>query len=251
MKEVKLCQIVAVEKDVKQKTATLAQSFKQICDQPDLFSGLFKNYVPRSEDGERFPPQSQALRMRWHEMVAELFRALSEEIDVEATKDYGNAMAAADVVVEGQVLIPAAPVPLLLYLEKLIEAIRALLDLLPVRDESIEWQDGGDCQRSLEIPTHKTKKVQKPIVLYAATAEHPAQTQLITEDEVIGHWKTVYLSGAISIKEKKEMLANLGVLSQAVKFAREEANSTKVERKTKIAKEFLSFVLSRQAQGES
>ena len=92
--------------------------------------------------------------------------------------------------------------------------------------------------------TSKTKKVQKPIVLYDATKEHPAQTQLITEDVVIGHWSTVKHSGALPMPKKKKILENIEKLNKAVKFAREEANSIDTKQ-LYIANKIFKFVLDK------
>lgn len=78
------------------------------------------------------------------------------------------------------------------------------------------------CGRSY---TTKTKKEQRPIVLYDATDKHPAQTQLITEDVSIGTWKTVKQSGAIPVPRKKVLLERVDKLLKAVLVAREQANS--------------------------
>ena len=82
--------------------------------------------------------------------------------------------------------------------------------------------------RSEAVKTHKTKKLQEPIVLYAATVEHPAQTQLITKDVVIGHWTGTKFSGALPASRKKALLARANKLLAAVKMAMKEANNTKV-----------------------
>lgn len=66
--------------------------------------------------------------------------------------------------------------------------------------------------------------MQKPIVLYAATPEHPAQTQLITEDVLAGYWSTVKQSGAMPATEKLALLERIDKLLRAVKDAREAAN---------------------------
>lgn len=62
-------------------------------------------------------------------------------------------------------------------------------------------------------------------VLYDATEHHPAQTQMITDDMVIGHWTTVKFSGALPRPVKKRMLDRIGTLQDAAKFARVQANS--------------------------
>jgi hypothetical protein len=49
------------------------------------------------------------------------------------------------------------------------------------RDEGESWTKvtNSGLWVTEPIQTHRTKKVQKPIVLYPPTTEHPVQTQLI------------------------------------------------------------------------
>lgn len=52
------------------------------------------------------------------------------------------------------------------------------------------------------------QKTQRPIVLYDATDNHPAQAQLITEDVLAGLQEKVDISGAIPSTEKNHYLKN-------------------------------------------
>ena len=71
--------------------------------------------------------------------------------------------------------------------------------------------------RTEPTETHRTKKMQKPIVLYAATPEHPAQTQLITEDVIAGWWVLTRQSGAMPKPEKQRLQDRIDKLIQAIK----------------------------------
>lgn len=208
----KLNQIVAIEKGVKGRVYGEISEMHKLSQKPDLFSGFSKQYRKKDEDGEDYPPEQK-------------------RVQVTATKDWANCRAVADVEVDGIVLIAGAPVPFLLFLEKQITDLHTLIDKLPILDEADDWtrNDGTGLFKTTPIATHRTRKVQKPIVLYDATKEHPAQTQLITEDIVVGYWDTVKHSGALPSTRKKELLARIEKLSQAVKFAREKANSIDAE----------------------
>jgi hypothetical protein len=95
--------------------------------------------------------------------------------------------------------------------------------------------------KSNPVTTQRTAKEQKPIVLYDATPEHPAQTQLITRDVLVGHWNTVELSGAIPMVVKEKLLKKVEKLLRAVKSAREKGNSTSVS-KVEVGRKLLDFV---------
>ena len=74
-----------------------------------------------------------------------------------------------------------------------------------------------------------------------ATREHPAQVQVYHEDVVIGYWTKTDFSGAIPERRQRELLARVEQLQDAVKKARETANTTEVEWQ-KQAANLLTFV---------
>jgi hypothetical protein len=227
----KLNQIVAIEKGVKSRVYGEITEMHKLSQKPDLFSGFSKQYRKKDEDGEDYPPEQKRVQILADEQLSRAAKLLSELFDVTATKDWANCRAVADVEVDGNVLIAGAPVPFLLFLEKQISDLHTLVDKLPTLDEADDWtkNDGTGLFKTTPIATHRTKKAQKPIVLYDATKEHPAQTQLITEDIVVGYWDTVKHSGALPTMRKKELLGRIEKLSQAVKFAREKANAVDAE----------------------
>lgn len=231
----KLNQIIAIEKGVKGRQQKILTRLHRLSGQPALFSGLTKIYTPKDEEnGERFPDERQRVQTRVEEVLAEAGDILTELFDVEATKDFGNCVAKADVVLDdGTTLVEDVPTTYLLFLEKQLNDIHTFVSELPELDEAYHWERDPETglRRTSPLETVKTRKVQRPLVLYPATDKHPAQTQLITEDEVIGTWETTRLSGAVSASRKKELLGRVVRLQKAVKTAREEANNTEIERK--------------------
>jgi hypothetical protein len=240
----KLNQIVAIEKGVKSRVYGEITEMHKLSQKPDLFSGFSKQYRKKDEEGEDYPPEQKRVQMLADEHLARAAKLLTELFDVTAAKDWANCHAVADVEVDGQVLIGGAPVPFLLFLEKQISDLHTLVDKLPTLDEAEDWakHDGTGLFKTAPIATHRTKKVQKPIVLYDATKEHPAQTQLITEDVVVGYWDTVKHSGALPAPRKKELLSRIEKLAQAVKFAREKANAADAET-VSVGKSIFDYLL--------
>jgi hypothetical protein len=74
----------------------------------------------------------------------------------------------------------------------------------------------------------RTKKIPRNHVLYEATEQHPAQVQMFTEDVIVGTWDKVQFSGALPADRITGITTRLDKLRTAVKFAREEANTTDV-----------------------
>ena len=151
--------------------------------------------------------------------------------DIVATQDQGNTQARAEVAVDGTVILDALPVPTLLFLEKQLQDVHTFVAALPVLEQGEDWtlDVGTGLHKTDPVESIRTKKTQKPIVKYDATKEHPAQTELITEDVTVGHWLTTKFSSALPRPEIVAMLRRVEALQDAVKRAREAANIIEVE----------------------
>jgi hypothetical protein len=241
----KLNQVIAIEKGVKSRVYGEITEMHKSSQKPELFNGFIKTYRKKDEEGEDYPQERKKVQLVAEQMLAQAAKLLTELFDVTATKDWANRHAVADVEIDGNVLIKDAPVPYLLFLEKQISDLHTFVDKIPVLDESDDWtrDENSGLFKTAAIPTHRTKKVQKPIVLYEATKEHPAQTQMITEDVVVGYWDTVKHSGGLPAPRKQQLLERIEKLSKAIKFAREQANNAEAEER-KIGGAIFAFLLS-------
>ena len=158
---------------------------------------------------------------------------MTELIDTVAMKDHANCHAKADVVVNGQTLLADVPATHLLFLEKQLVDFHTALEAMPVLDAAYDWKkdEATSLYKSNPVKTTQMAKVEEPIVLYDATTEHPAQTQILTKDTPVGTWTIVMHSGAVAVSRKKELTKRAEVLLKAVKYAREEANSVDAPKK--------------------
>jgi hypothetical protein len=227
----KLNQIIAIEKGVKSRTYGVITRIHKESQKSEPFNGFAKTFRKRDEDAEDYPPEKKKVQLIAGDVLAEVARNATELFDVTATKDWANCGARADVVVGGRVLVEQAPATYLIFLEKQLSDIRTFVEKLPTLDESEDWvkDPNSNLFKTEKITTHRTKKVQRPIVLYDATEHHPAQTQLITDDVIVGWWDTVKHSGAIPVPRKQQILDRVDKLLKAVKFARETANGIEAE----------------------
>ena len=230
----KLNQVIAIEKGVKSRVyGAITRSHKE-SQKAEPFNGFAKTYRRRDEDGVDHPPEKKKVQLIAEDVLSDIARHATELFDVTATKDWANCEARADVVIAGRTLIEQAPATYLIFLEKQLSDIRTFVEKLPSLDENEDWTKDPNSSlfKTEKITTHRTKKVQRPIVLYDATEHHPAQTQMITEDVIGGWWDTVKHSGAVPVPRKKQLLDRVDKLIKAVKFARETANDTEItERK--------------------
>ena len=234
----RLNQLLAVESDLKKRVYAEVTALDKACRKPDLLNGFVSTYEPVAEDGEHFPPEQKRVQYNTREVLSTIHRSLGELFAVEATKDFANTEAKADIVVEGKTLMAQVPTTFLLFLEKQLKDLGTMVERMVELDTAESWtSDDNDRGVQVSVPSkrHRTKKLQKGIVLYPATEEHPAQTQLITEDQIIGYVTTVKRSGALPKEAKRKLLRRIEGLSNAVKSAREEANTRECERQNPAA----------------
>lgn len=244
----KINQILAIEKNKKTNLHKEITDLHRRTQQAPLMTGHTKTFVPKEEEGEAYPPEDRKVQLLHQDALDDLGDRLSTLMDVTAAKDWSNCKARADVVVDGQTFLEQVPVTYLLFLEKELIDLQTFVSKMVELDPALSWTfDANSGQyRSDSTVTHKTKKLQKPIVLYDATPEHPAQTQLITEDVVIGHWTTTNFSGAIPRPKKRRLLERIQELHDAVKFAREHANSLEAE-EPRIGKRILAHIFKEES----
>lgn len=244
----KLSQILAAEKS--QKSLAYAEITKahKAHQKPTLFEGFFKTYAPIDEDGDPLPPEVKRVQQRFAEAFRVYRKHIGKTIDNTGTKDYTNCRARADVVVDGEVIIPQAPVPFLLYMEKQLNDLRKFVDTIPTLDPSEQWtwDEHQSLFKSQPTQNRRTKKVEKPVVLYDATEHHPAQCQMVTEDVPVGTWTTVRMSGAIPLPNQEALIERIDRLTEAVKYAREEANAIEADEQD-LAGRVFGWIFDQQA----
>lgn len=240
----KINQIIAIEKTTKNRVQDAFTGIYQKAGQADLFDGLSRQYEAIDEAGEKLPAESKKVQAVATESLREALRVLTELYDITATKDFSNQVAKADVIVDGKTIAFQAPVSFLLFLEKQLVDLRTFVLALPTLDPAEDWKFDANTNiyRTEPKSTHRSKKVQKAIVLYDATDKHPAQTQLITEDVLAGFWKLTKLSGAMPVPTKKSIVSRIEKLQVAIKIAREEANATQAIEQS-VGNAIAAFVL--------
>lgn len=197
-------------------------------------SGFAKTYKPVDDEGRKLDPQSQPVRDSAREALAEFLQQATERFDAEATVDYANRDGKASVTVDGQVLLEDAPTPFLLFLENQVEHVIAFLRdaaTLPA-DQTWAWDESQSYYRSAPSTTIRTEpsydhKIITPNEVKDGHA-FPANYEKVKVDVHVGDWTTMLFNGALSVPEKKKLIAKGEKLLSAIKTAREEANSRKV-----------------------
>ena len=232
MAKLTLHQMIALTAGRKTQTQKLVTSTHHSWGQDAAVSGLSKTYTAKDEDGERLPPESKMPPVNVVDKLKAAKQGLERLYRVVGGQERANRQAQADVTVgDGDFGLPAVPVTLLLFLEKQLTDLRTLVDKLPVLPTDREWDfdENRNCYVTKPVETLRSKKEVEVLVKYPATTEHPAQTDLISKDVIVGTWATTYMSTAIPAAEKAAAMERLERLQEAVKVAREAANSCEAE----------------------
>lgn len=228
----KLNAIIAVCNGKKTQLEKTLTGVYQKIQKPDLFYGLSRTYKPLDEEGEKQPSESKFPQYTVQEALTEAQDAVKELIDTVATQDNANTEARADVVVDDVAILKNVPVTHLLFLEKQLVDLHTFVSKLPVLDPAERWDFDSNVNYNVTKPTQTNRTVKKlrNHVKAEATDKHPAQVEVFTEDVKVGEWTTVKFSGCIDAKTQKRFVLNVKKLSEAVKTAREVANSIEVKR---------------------
>lgn len=227
----KLNQIIAIEKGIKSTAFQELTEAHQSLQKAALLSGISRSYRPRDEEGEQLPPEATKVQLSAEDVVKKTAETLTKLFDITATKEWANCQARADVLVDGNVLLKEVPATYLLFLEKQLVDLHTFVKKLPTLDASETWtfDTSANSWATEPVQTLRTKKVPRNHVKAEATEHHPAQVEVYYEDVTVGNWRTVKFSGALPAQRIHELLTRVEKLQEAVKFAREEANSMTVE----------------------
>ncbi|MEA3253584.1 MAG: hypothetical protein U9Q17_01405 [Chloroflexota bacterium] len=241
----KQCQVIAVVNGKKTRVQkALTESHRRTMKE-GLTNGFVRAYSPKDADGDQIPAEKKIVQIKIQDELIGSLADWADLLNLVATQDVGNCSAKGDVVVGKNTIIQALPVTNLLFLEKNLADIRKFFHELPVLDPAETWsfdQEAG-VWKTEKQHANRTKKHPKVIVKYDATDKHPAQTELFTEDVIVGQWSTTKMSSALSAKTKAILLGRVDQLIDAVKVAREAANQVEVENKD-VGSKIVEFLLS-------
>lgn len=241
----KLNQIVAVEKGVKSRAEKDLTEAHHALKKAELLSGIVRQYKPISEDGEKLPGENKRVQVTVEDVIKRTSEIMVELFDVTATKDFANCSARADVGVDGVVLVHAAPVTYLLWLEKRLTLIHEFVKELPKLSDAESWKfdQASSWWITDEEVTHRTKKVPMSFIKAPATDKHAAQAEVVYEDQIVGYWHTVKRSGSVPPSRVRQLLDRVEKLQRAVKVAREAANMSDAP-KVAVGEKILGYLFA-------
>ncbi len=230
-----LAQINALLTGAKTQTERDFTDLHRLCQPGPHLHGIRKTYLPVDEEGERLPAEENLPQHVVEDLLDDAVKVLGRLWNLQFTQDHANQHATADVIVDGQPVLTDVPVTYLLFLEKQLVHLRTFIRKLPVLDPTERWHvdqdDAGGWYLSAPAETVRTKKVLRNHIRWeppTADYDQPAQVDTYAEDQRVGTYTTVKLSGAVPAARVKTLAGRVERLIDAVKVAREQANSIPV-----------------------
>lgn len=227
----KLHQLLAAQQGVKTRAQQALTAFYHKVQKPEPFSGISRVYEPKDDEGEQLPGEYNRVQLEADALLGEVLNALVPMYNIVGSVDRSNQVAAASIVVDGQVILADVPVATLLWLQKQLTDLRTVLGAVPTLNPQYVWERNSDgVWTSPVVKTSRTKKIPRNHVKAPATEKHPAQVEVYHEDTIVGTWHTKVLSGGMPATEVARLKDRLEKLIDAVKDARAVANSVDAQK---------------------
>ena len=245
MKVLKIHQAIALRKGETGRNESFINAIHKANKKPVLFSGHNRNYDPLNDAGEKLPTEQQVVQRRTSDDLKAAQESISKLFDTVARVEYANVDAKADVIVNGETVLSDVPVTYLLFLEKQLTNIRTLVATTPELDSNEEWAEDANTGlfKTDVVRTHRTRKVEKALVLLEQTEFQQGKAEKIVVDELAGYWNTTKVSGAIQPTRKAVLASRVDDLLDAVKIARSEANENDAPDVT-VGNKVMSFIFA-------
>lgn len=239
--------ILAVDRTARNRVLQAMTAAQRALLREELITGLNRTYRPLDDEGETRPPQSKPVQVDAETVIHDITDMVADLFDLVDKKERTNTIAKADIVIEGESepLLTDVPVTYLLFLERQLVDLHTFIKKLPVLDPAETWTRSEAANAWVSEPTEtaSTKKVRQNHVKSPPTDKHPAQVETFDEDVKIGTWRTVKFSGALPAARVARLRTRVETLQAAVKFAREEANTTRVIAGDNVGRTLIDFVL--------
>ena len=232
----KLHELLAVEPDLTGQANKVLAETLHVFSKGEFVQGMKKKHEVIVEGEDDFEPEAKEMVTTVPDRLKYTLESQARLIDASVSKEVTNTEAAADIIIDGAVVINL-PATALLNLENKFKALREVVEKAPTLDAATKWIPEATQKnvfRSPEETKYRTRKIEDYRVIVPPTDKHPAQIAQTTVDRRVGKWITVYFSGAISSVQKSKWLAGLDKVLMAVKQARQRANCAEVK-ETKVA----------------
>ena len=230
----KIHEVLAIEQNLKSQTEkTRADLIATFQNKRHLFAEKMVTFLPAEEGAAPQTEEQLDLNTTVRDELKWVSKFFQKSLDASYQVCEANMSARADVTLDdGTVLLAGVPATALMELTKRVGEMQQLLAAVPTLDPAKGFRPdperGDHIYRARDDRKTRTRKTQRAIVLYPATEQHPAQTQLISEDVPTGTIQMQEWSGLVTPAEKAEMLERVEDLQRAGKRALSRANEAEV-----------------------
>lgn len=246
----KLHELLAVESGLGKTADKLTKESIKSLQKENLFTGEVKKHTIFDDEKQHLVKADEVREVTTTvlENLEYLFeKGLVPYWDAVAQKDEANQRATADVIVDGKVILETVAGTTLLGLESKLGELLNLFNTIPTLAPGITWIQDTNQRDGINVNPQATERTivtrtQDFRVLYEATKEHPAQIQQFEREVPSGKYTVTMYSGMVSPMKKADMLSRLQKLVNAVKQARQRANTVSLE-SVHIGKELASYLL--------
>ena len=230
---VKLHQLVAVLNGKQTKTLAEISEIHKVCQKPAMFAGQSRTYEPLDADGEQLPEEIQLPQEQAAKVIQRASMIWTDWLNLTLSVDSGSAKASSTVEVDGKPLLQDVPVMHLIFLEQQLNSVRKFVEMLPVLDANYQFEkdDARGFYATKPVRQNRNIKTKQRVQLAPATDKHPEQAQLIDVDKWVGVYTTTKFGSGVRASEKRVWLDRVDRLIDAVKTAREAANTIEVEQR--------------------
>lgn len=242
----KLHELLAVESNLENQAAKCRSDLSATFEKKrHLFEEKRVTFTPAGEGSQAVTETQSDIQTNVKKELDWVRTHIVKALDASYQVAEANTEARADVTLEdGTVLLTAIPATALLELEKRVAELTALVTAVPTLDPAKGFST--DAARNLYVARvvnkTRTRKEKKVFIKYEATKEHPAQTELLDQDVVVGTIQEQEWSGLITPAEKATLIDRVEILARAVRRARSRANDVEVKSDKRVGAKLLSYV---------
>jgi hypothetical protein len=249
MKETQLHELLAVVADTQNAAQAITDETRNVfLKKPEHFKGQTRDirFFDEARQGENVT-EEKTMVTTVDGKLTHFFAHVGRHFDVLLQVEEANQRAQADLDVDGLVLMEGVPATFLLGMEKRPKTLRDTLLAAPTLEPQIKWEPdavaGADVWRSPVMVSMRQEKVFSHKILVAATDKHPAQIEKFSNDEAVARIETVHTSGMLTPAEKSGILNRVDKLIEAVKMARQRANTAPVK-KLHLADAMFDYIMA-------
>jgi len=227
----KLFELLVVEGQFKSQANTTRTELKSSFEKKrHLFEEKRKTFTSNEAGVEPTVEEQSDIQTSIKSELKWISEILSKAYDTSYQVAEGNTKARADVVLDdGTILLENVPATALLELEKRAGEIKDLVKSIPTLDPakgfSIDPSKPEGTYRARDVVKARTKKSIEVITKAQATKEHPAQTEMINVDKVIGTILEQEWSSLITPAQKGLIIERAEELQRSCKSALHRANA--------------------------